>query len=406
MHSHLMLESASNTDTMESALIHTFLDAGLIKKIYGGPYCDIYTAKNILAGREVVAKLWHLELGQALKHKYHIQKAFSRSKGIPHVQWFGTDWGTEVLVMDHSGLSLQDLMSRNCSSAFTVKTVAEIACQAICVLELIHSWDFIHHNIKPLHLLFDSGTLAQEGTVFLPWQECGLTVEEVIQAKVNIFQSSLQDKVPTAFFTFLEFPCKDRAQQLFLTFWTNTSCNLIVNLQAHVPEDKGQVHILPLLTTLEAFLLYWTSLHWSVQQVHVNTIVMARWQQCLKYSYIFYVLLVMLHNNNNNNLIWKNATNHFNHAAALSWELTTVIFASGSLIVLLELDDMNDNVWTARVLSKHGAGLGKSGHVQSPLKCTANLFPPSLDWQFRFLSDNPEYQARIQERLGPPLSCL
>ncbi|KAI6021756.1 kinase-like domain-containing protein, partial [Pisolithus microcarpus] len=128
---------------------------------------DVYTAKNILAGREVVAKLWHLELGRALKHEYHIQKALSRSKGIPHVQWFSTDWGTEVLVMDCLGLSLQDLMSRNRSSVLTIETVAEIACQAICVLELIHSWDFIHCNIKPSHLLFDSGTLAWEGTMYL-----------------------------------------------------------------------------------------------------------------------------------------------------------------------------------------------------------------------------------------------
>ncbi|KAI5987266.1 kinase-like domain-containing protein [Pisolithus albus] len=260
-----------NFDSRTSCPRHINGRFRLIKKIYGGPYCDVYTAKNILAGREVVAKLRHLELGRALKHEYLIQKALSRSKGIPHVRWFGTDWGTEVLVMDRSGLSLQDLMSRNRSGAFTVETVAEIACQAICILEVIHSWDFIHHNIKPSHLLFDSGALSWEGTVylidfglarayrhhgthrhipykkrvpfvgsetfasiralrgrqqsrrddlqslayvliyllsgFLPWQECGLTVEEVIQAKVNIFQSSLRDKVPTAFFTFLEYAC-------------------------------------------------------------------------------------------------------------------------------------------------------------------------------------------------------
>ncbi|KAI5983046.1 kinase-like domain-containing protein [Pisolithus albus] len=262
MRSQSMLESASDTDTMESGHEVNFDSRTscprhingrfrLIKKIYGGPYCDVYTAKNILAGREVVAKLRHLELGRALKHEYLIQKALSGSKGIPH------------------GLSLQDLMSRNRSGAFTVETVAEIACQAICILEVIHSWDFIHRNIKPSHLLFDSGALSWEGTVylidfglarayrhhgthrhipykkrvpfvgsetfasiralrgrqqsrrddleslayvliyllsgFLPWQECGLTVEEVIQAKVNIFQSSLRDKVPTAFFTFLEY---------------------------------------------------------------------------------------------------------------------------------------------------------------------------------------------------------
>ncbi|KAI6018291.1 kinase-like domain-containing protein [Pisolithus marmoratus] len=143
----------------------------------------------------------------SLKRFMEAPTVLAGSKGIPHVWWFSTDWGTEVLVMDHLGLSLQDIMSRNCSSMFTIETVAEIACQVICILELIHSQDFIHHNIKPSHLLFDFGTLAQEGTIrFLPWQECGLTMEEVIQAKVDIvFQSSLRDKVPMAFFTFLKY---------------------------------------------------------------------------------------------------------------------------------------------------------------------------------------------------------
>ncbi|KAI6108643.1 hypothetical protein EDD17DRAFT_1509582 [Pisolithus thermaeus] len=139
MSSQSMLELASDTNAMESALICIILDtgsrsqlqllnlmpylgtsmdnSGLLKRSIEAPTVMYTLPKNILAGREVVAKLQHLELGQGLKHEYHIQKALSGSKGIPHVWWFSTDWGTEVLVMDHSALSLQDLMSRNHSSA-------------------------------------------------------------------------------------------------------------------------------------------------------------------------------------------------------------------------------------------------------------------------------------------------
>ncbi|KAF8836317.1 kinase-like protein, partial [Paxillus ammoniavirescens] len=69
------------------------------------------------------------------------------------------------LVMDHLGSSLEDLMSRNDSSIFSFEAIAEIASQAITVLEFIHSRNFIHHNIKPSHLLLGSGT--KQGTVYL-----------------------------------------------------------------------------------------------------------------------------------------------------------------------------------------------------------------------------------------------
>ncbi|KIK21172.1 hypothetical protein PISMIDRAFT_104412, partial [Pisolithus microcarpus 441] len=39
----------------------------------------------------------------------------------------------------------------------------------------------------------------------LPWQDHGFTIEEVIQAKVHVSPSSLQNSIPAAFFTFLEY---------------------------------------------------------------------------------------------------------------------------------------------------------------------------------------------------------
>ncbi|KAI6020372.1 casein kinase 1, epsilon, partial [Pisolithus microcarpus] len=115
---------------------------------------------NILSGGAVVTKLQHLELGHASKHKYHIQEALAGGSGIPPVQWFRMDWGTEVLVMDQLGLSLEDILSRNCSvcsNVFSIKVIAQITSQTISILEFIHSCNFIHHNVKPSHLLCSPG---------------------------------------------------------------------------------------------------------------------------------------------------------------------------------------------------------------------------------------------------------
>ncbi|KAI6012882.1 kinase-like domain-containing protein [Pisolithus microcarpus] len=89
----------------------------LADKIGGGSQGDVFCAWNILLGAEVTVKLWHSELGRALKHEYHVYKSLAGSPGILHLYWFG------------------------------------IGLQMITCLEFMHACDFIHCDIKPSNIL-------------------------------------------------------------------------------------------------------------------------------------------------------------------------------------------------------------------------------------------------------------
>ncbi|KAI5985425.1 kinase-like domain-containing protein, partial [Pisolithus marmoratus] len=219
----------------------------------------IYATRNILSGSDIVAKLQDTECGWTLLYEYCIQKALTGSLGIPCVWWSGVDDSAKVLIIDWLGPSLEDCLSQQSSCMFSIG--------AVSILEHIHLNNFIHHHIKPSHLLFGysakqdhlylvdfalahayhhSGThhhipnkkqLTFSGTpaftsiralqgreqsqqddleslayvlMYLlcgsvPWQDDGLTIKEIIQAKERVPSSLLQGGVPVALVTFLEY---------------------------------------------------------------------------------------------------------------------------------------------------------------------------------------------------------
>ncbi|KIK24281.1 hypothetical protein PISMIDRAFT_55605, partial [Pisolithus microcarpus 441] len=124
----------------------------LADKIGGGSQGDVFCAWNILLGAEVTVKLWHSELGRALKHEYHVYKSLTGGPGIPHLYWFGTDYGFHAMVTEHLGSSLQDLVSQS-DHKFSIDVVTGIGLQMITCLEFMHACNFIHHDIKPSNIL-------------------------------------------------------------------------------------------------------------------------------------------------------------------------------------------------------------------------------------------------------------
>ncbi|KIK15866.1 hypothetical protein PISMIDRAFT_114432, partial [Pisolithus microcarpus 441] len=226
----------------------------------------IYAARNILSGSDVVAKLQDTECGQTLLYEYRIQKALAGGLGIPHVWWLGVDDSAEVLIIDQLGPSLEDCLSQQSVKTGSLRSPRG---SEVSILEHIHSNNFIHRHIKPSHLLFGYG--AKQDSLYLidfalaraychpgthrhipnkkqltfsgmpafasirtlrgreqsqqddleslayvlmyllcgsiPWQDDGLTIEEIIQAKERAPSSLLQGGVPAALVTFLEYTC-------------------------------------------------------------------------------------------------------------------------------------------------------------------------------------------------------
>ena len=92
---------------------------------------DIYLARDILLGKDVVIKLESMK-GEHLtiEHEFRVYKKLGCGISIPRVHWFGTEAGFNAIVMDSLGQSLKELFTR-CHFRFSVKTVLLIACQLV-----------------------------------------------------------------------------------------------------------------------------------------------------------------------------------------------------------------------------------------------------------------------------------
>ncbi|XP_036353352.2 casein kinase I-like [Ochotona princeps] len=129
----------------------------LVRKIGAGTFGDIYMAINITSGEEVAAKL-ESQKGRypRLLYESKVYKILQGGVGVPHIEWYGSEKGYNVLVMDLLGPSLEDLFNA-CSRKFTMKTVLMLADQMISRIEYVHSKNFIHRDLKPDNFLMGIG---------------------------------------------------------------------------------------------------------------------------------------------------------------------------------------------------------------------------------------------------------
>jgi hypothetical protein len=90
---------------------------------------------NILSGETVVLKLEPVEgKDHTLEHKFFVYKKLKNRTNIPHMHWFGTESGFDVMALDCLGPSLEDLFV--CSGfQFTIITVSLLARQLISTFD-------------------------------------------------------------------------------------------------------------------------------------------------------------------------------------------------------------------------------------------------------------------------------
>jgi len=157
------------------------LDLGLTVSVHHILCCltqyylgEIYIAQDILSGLDVVVKLEPVKgKNLTLEHKFNIYHRLGRGVGIPSVHWFGTENGFNGMVIDHLGLSLDQLFVR-CNFRFSVNTVLRLASQLvsnllhtdksstncsakICRLQLIHTRNVVHRDLKPSNIVMGIG---------------------------------------------------------------------------------------------------------------------------------------------------------------------------------------------------------------------------------------------------------
>ena len=70
----------------------------------------MYSEKDIQTGNEVALKVELQESETELHHEYKIYKALAHGPGIPKAYWCGVEGQYNVMVIDRSELSLEDIV--------------------------------------------------------------------------------------------------------------------------------------------------------------------------------------------------------------------------------------------------------------------------------------------------------
>jgi hypothetical protein len=94
---------------------------------------ETYLAHDILSGHDVTIKLEPIEgKHHTLEHKFHVYLKLCGGTGIPHIHWFGTEMGFNVMVISCLGWSLDDLFVC-CNFQFSVRTILLLTSQLVSV---------------------------------------------------------------------------------------------------------------------------------------------------------------------------------------------------------------------------------------------------------------------------------
>ncbi|KAG1736228.1 kinase-like protein [Suillus lakei] len=127
-----------------------------------GSYAVVYHTQNFLNDDVVAIKLEPLtSCPSSVECEYKILKQLGNGVGIPRVIWFGRELTLYyALALELLGPSLHDIFKAH-NQKFSLHTVVNIGDKLLSRLKYIHSYGYIHSNIKPQNILVGLGDSTQ-----------------------------------------------------------------------------------------------------------------------------------------------------------------------------------------------------------------------------------------------------
>ncbi|XP_078430032.1 casein kinase 1-like protein HD16 [Wolffia australiana] len=154
----------------ERVRVDDFLEYKVLGKLGQGAYGVVYAGETIGDSYEVAIKFQHVSRENNNKeeepHEWHVYNELRGCYGLPKIYRKGRVGDYYITVMEKLGLSIRDAWDAR-GRYISPGMAANIAIQAIIILEKFHTRGYVHGDIKPENFLFGRRGSLKENQLFL-----------------------------------------------------------------------------------------------------------------------------------------------------------------------------------------------------------------------------------------------
>lgn len=134
-------------------------------RLFSTPWGDVYAGTSV-SRKSVIIKVERNPKRCILYKELRVYKQLRGALGFCHAYHYGWSKGHPVLVVERLGPSLKVLLAK-AGGSLSTKTIALVAIQVLCRLEVLHDVGFLHCNLHPGSIVFGPYGEAQPRKLYL-----------------------------------------------------------------------------------------------------------------------------------------------------------------------------------------------------------------------------------------------